>query len=339
MRAAIARRPLDDPTVLLGITGRGAWLLYGLFALTTIVLGINGGPPMQTAWGVIAVIATLVAGAIGVSPAPYPLPLSRTVAIVVLGSYVNVAITWQLTPNVWPGWASWNFGMTALVYIALAMRGRILWSWIGLIAMVASSVVWSAVAGGNPLMGFQLCYLHLAINVAVSLFAIGIRRSVLAIGAFRSVERSRAHELAARHAADAEWAQETAALGAQARPLLQAIADDEVSAEGRIEIRLLEARLRDRLRARRLDDARLTAAVDAARRRGAEVVVLDDVDTRLTVGDELRDAMRWATDLVERGRADQLTVRLFSRQGDILLSVSSDDEREPSLYRLGGTAG
>lgn len=316
-------RPASEPDRLLGFGGRGAWIIFGAFAVTTITLGLNGGFPSESVWGITAIVATLVAGAIGVASGPYPMPFPRVLAIIVLTTYCNAAITVQLTPGVWPGWAAWNFGLTAIVLFCLSLRGRILWSWVGLAAMCAIAITWSQVTMGDPGMGIQLVYMHAAINLAASLFALGLRRTVRRISVLRVVEAERASERGRQEAVDAERAAERTHLQTEVLPMLRRIASG--ATVDPTDARVLEARLRDRIRARRLEGPRLRTAIDAARRRGVDVVVLDD-GGGIPLDDDLMDeAAGWAASVLDGQGAGRVTIRVAVAGDRLVLTITRDD--------------
>jgi hypothetical protein len=315
----------SDADHLLGFGGPGAWAIFAAFAATVLVLALNGGAPSQSPVGIAATVAVLAAGLLGVLPASYPLPLSRTVAIVALTAGCNLAITLQLSPAVWPGWASWNFGMTAITLMTLSLRGRILASWIGLFIMSGIAISWSWVAGGSPRLGFDLVYMHLGINLAITFFALGLRRAVTRITALRAVEAARVSELAAREAAEAERVAELEHLTSYIEPALRRIADGaltDAAEAGRF--RVLEAGLRDRIRARRLNNSVFRTAVDSARARGVDIVLLDDAVAWDIDSFRLDGALTWAAGLLDDTPSGSATVRLAGPDTIALTVVATD---------------
>jgi hypothetical protein len=304
--------------------------MLGAFAITVVILAINGGPPSESPLGIAATVAVLVAAYLGVRPGPYPMPVPRASAIVALTAFCNLAITLQLPADRWPGWSSWNFGITAIALMTLSLRGRIVAGWIGLALMTAIAVGWSWAVGGSPRLGFDLVYTHLGINLAITFFAVGLRRAVVRIAALREVESRRAAELAAREASDMERLAELRRLSDDVVPALRRIAEGRLSEQPEaMGFRLLEARLRDRIRARKLDQPSFRAAVDRARTRGVDVLLLDDVANELDHG-ELGQALEWAASLVDRSKAGSAIVRLAGSVPATLTFVAT----EPAINEL-----
>ncbi|MGA9873640.1 MAG: hypothetical protein WBQ44_21165, partial [Rhodococcus sp. (in: high G+C Gram-positive bacteria)] len=121
-------------------------------------------------------------------------------------------------------------------------------------------------------------------------------------------------------------------LDQQARPLLARIVDGpEISSDERLVCELLEAELRDSLRARGLVDDRLSHAARSARSRGVQVVLLDDRgDDALdpAVRTELAASVADRLDALDTGAA---TARLLPAGRTHLASMLVDDD---STHRI-----
>lgn len=298
--------------------------MFAAFVITVLILAVNGGPASESPLGISAAAAVLLAGFLGVQAGPYPMPLLRVSAIIALTSFCNVAITVQLQADGWPGWGSWNFGITAIVLMTLSLRGRIVAGWIGLAIMTVIAISWSWTVGGSPRLGIDLVYMHLGINLAITFFAVGLRRAVIRIAALREVESRRVAELAAREASDTERLAEMRRLSDDVVPALRRIATGKSTDQREaMAFRVLEASLRDRIRARKLDHPGFRAAVDRARTRGVDVLLLDDVAHEVD-RIELWDALEWAASLVDRSRTGSAIVRLAGSQPTTLTVVSTD---------------
>tara|TARA_B100000519_G_scaffold53611_2_gene44527 strand:+ start:652 stop:1695 length:1044 start_codon:yes stop_codon:yes gene_type:complete len=297
-----------DPARLLDVDRLAAGSIFALFSLTMLAFVVNTGPMSQTPWGLTAAAALIAAAGLVIAPGPDRLTSTRLVAILALTAYCNVAMVWQFTPAEWPGWASWNFGMTALVMIGVAFRGRILWSWAGIALMAAVAISWSTITAGSPVLGVELSYMHVAINVPVTFFAIGMRRSAHAIAQLQEVEHRRAVESAADEARAEERERELARVRAVVAEPLRDIADGTTT-RSPTDLLVLEARLRDRIRGRALEAPRLRASVDAARRRGITVLLLDDAAAPAP-DDWLFEGLAEAAEVLDSQPDGMMTVRL-----------------------------
>ncbi|MGV9860918.1 hypothetical protein ACWDTD_20010 [Gordonia sp. NPDC003425] len=108
-------------------------------------------------------------------------------------------------------------------------------------------------------------------------FAYAVRRDLLAVFGLRKESAHRIGAISADIAAADERARQMRTLDRLAHPLLERITEREsLSHAERMECALLEAHLRDRIRARLMCELGLDDVVDRARRRGVEVVLLDD---------------------------------------------------------------
>lgn len=307
---------------LLQLGGAGAWAVFAAYATAVLVLSLNGGRPSESPAGIVATVAALGAGALGVAKAAYPLPWWRTGAVVGLATLCNLLIVVQLTPNVWPGWAAWNLGITALAMIPLSLRGRIAAGWVGIGAMVAITVTWHTVAGGSPGMGIALVQMHVAVNFLVAIFALGIRSAARRIDLLGATERARVARLAAAESGSGERRAELRRIHAEAGETLARIAAGDVRAAERPELLVLEATLRDRIRARRLDTGRLRAAVREARQRGLEVSLLDDARGMIPES-VLASSLEGAAERLAAMSEGNVTIRLAGEP--LRMSLASSD--------------
>jgi hypothetical protein len=248
------------------------------------------------------------------------MPVSWGVAVLVLMLAGTTAVTWQLDPTSWPGYSSWNLGAVAFICFALALRGRTLLGWIGVLGQTGSTVLWSLVLAGDAWAGFALTYRHLGTYLAGSLLAIGIHETTRRIAEYRDAERRAVADTAALEAGRTERTAELKAVREIAGPSLRRIAaGDPADPAG---FRRIEAQLRDRIRALRLAQPPLSDAIDDARRRGIEVDVLDDFDEGDLDSGELNAALASTADLLARWRGSDgpVTVRLAGDEPAITLA-------------------
>ncbi len=331
-------QPTDALDRILRMGTAGSWILFALFALTHTTLAVfAGGPPMTTAWGWLALAAILAGGAWSVWPGPYPMPGWWAACVVVLIVSGTTAITWQLDPTSWPGYASWNFGAIAFICFALSLRGRTIAGWIGLLAQTASAMLWSLTIAGDAWPGFALSYRHLGTYLAGSLLAIGIHATARRNAEYRDVERRAVADAAALEAGRIERAAELNAVREIAAPALRRIAALQGNGHEE-EFRRTEATLRDRIRAPRLALSPLRESIERARRRGVDVAVFDD-----TAGEELRAEELFAASTQAAAELDAwdpgegaATVRLAGRGPAATLTVTSVNGRS-SAHRVGGS--
>lgn len=123
------------------------------------------------------------------------------------------------------------------------------------------------------------------------------------------------------------------AVRAIAGPALLQIASKRIRG-GADRFRRIEAQLRDRIHARRLTQGPLGAAIDAARRHGVEVDLMDDAGRSEILPEALRPAREHAAALLDAWDASDgaATVRLALRGSNPILSVASREGRSDVLH-------
>jgi hypothetical protein len=265
-------------SVPLHLTGTGARLVLALFIATQVLLTLVNLDEVASPWASILALI-LVSAAAGILtmrvPDPYPMPLVLVIAGVVVTA--TALVTWNMPASGVIGYAGWHWGAITFVLFVLALRRRIGWAWLCYAAMAALTLVWAQEVGRGVTGGLGLVDRHAGLLLVATLFAVGLRRTGRRIAAITRAQLELAQREAASRAVLAEQGAQTTTLDELARPALERIAGpDALTAAESVEFVLLEALLRDRLRAAALLTPAVTEAVRGARSAGVEVVLLDD---------------------------------------------------------------
>ena len=214
-----------------------------------------------------------------------------------------------------PDYRSWVLGAVTFVALGLAFRGRYVEAWLTLLCTAALVIGWSVTMGLGPFVGIGLVVRHFGTLLAGTLISIALARSARSAAAFEAAERQ---ERAATEAARARQVARRAAAQAvldQAEPLLTKLAEGRaMSEQDRLELLVLEGSLRDRIRAADLLQEHLRQAVASARRRGIDVLLLDEAGPAAEEPQRLLAAEWLATEL-EAAHGQRFVGRLVSRDG------------------------
>ncbi|MQY30778.1 hypothetical protein [Nocardia aurantia] len=260
---------------LLGMRGGGAWLFLLMLELTMILYMVRN----LAAASLVAVLAgtavIVVAGAVVLVIPVDPLPLPVTAFVASAAPIATLLTVSNLTSDaahhmMWTTYAS-SYLMSVLV-----LRGRVLSAWLGM-AGVAAVIVAEAVRADMPAGDVVGSVVPIGTLIALSVFALIMRPTQRSLRILREEATIRAAAEATMAAADGERHRQLNRLDRVARPILERIAEGaELTAAEREECRLLEAELRDGLRAPQLVTDELSGAARGARSRGVEVILLDD---------------------------------------------------------------
>jgi hypothetical protein len=260
------------------------------------------------------------------------LTLLRTIRIpVAIGCLLSLVAaatigTWSLPPVAQsPDYRAWSFGAVTFVTLLLAFREHYLEAWLTLLCTAAVAIGWSLDVGLGPLVGVGLVVRHFGTLLAGSLFSFAYARSQRSALAFEAAERQdrvAAEAAAARHAARQVAAREVLE---QAGPLLERLAEGRpLSDEDRRELLVVEGALRDRIRAAGLLRDSLPARVAEARRRGMDVLLLDEAAD--TLGDEERTrAAAWLAERLASAGGRRFVGRLGTREGVPRVTAVTDE--------------
>lgn len=288
--------------LLLGFTSGGV-LQSAVYLLGFAILGFGWllilrapGDPMR----VLAAVATTVSGALAGGLAVIAGDLDDRAVLLALGA------------------------APAVTYALLAVRGRIGIAWIGGV-LGAAMIVGATLLRDADISAVAVVMVPGTFGVLTmaTFFALLIRPRAQQIAGLRRRERRDSEADGTRLVRDTRVAR----LHSQVRPLLEHIASGERLSDEQVDTcRLVEAGLRDRIRAPGLDVAEVADAAWEARARGVRVLLLDDREGPLCDGDSAPlAAMRAAAvdALTAACAGAQVTVRLMPEGRDAIGTIAT----------------
>lgn len=324
-----------DVRDLLGMRTPAARVLLALYAVVCSILAVFGAEDASASWppALAVLVCTLAAYAL-VSVQGDPLPRTVTILLAATGA-VSSALVFSVLPSPPPpGIATWPLGMSTVIFTFMCVRGRTFAAWIGLACMIATTSYWTQATGQGIAPGLSLSVVNAAPVLMSTFFAFTLRPLARSIYVLRAVSLQRSAEQAAAAAVLEERDAQLDRLDALARPLLERIATGEGLGPGERRAGvLLEARLRDGLRAPVLQDRTVVDAAEAARRRGVDVVMLDDHGMDAIPEAEQARIRRAVADELDSVSHGSVTVRVLppGRRALVTILVVGDAVRRIEL--------
>ena len=251
---------------------------------------------------------------------------------VVVIAAVNFLVLPQIITTGWPGYASWCTGAGSDLSRGLLMRGRPVYAWAGSAATTLATAYWVISTGRPLLMIFTYMLGHYFTLVSWHGVAHLSTRATTQIAA---TQRETARLQAQQHAheeADRIMTSRMASVRQRVTPLLTQIADGKAPTPKLCsQAYLLEAELRDEIRAPFFTGTSIVTSAQAARRRGTEVILLDDSGDNTTIDDQVRtNAVNYVTKFLNITQSSRVVIRLNPPRRPTLLTIVTDDTR----YRL-----
>lgn len=305
------------------LTGIGARVVIWVYFATNAMLGLwtldGVRSPIPTILALCVLAAVCVAASLDTGDR---ISRGTTVLILVSGPLMAVLVSWNL---VYGGYTQWYFGAGTVALFYLGLRGRIKLAWLGYAALSATILVWGTTTEIGLTNAIVLVARQAPILIVGTLFATGLRRTGDEIEKVTAAASVGAIAEATATAARRERNQRLAELEGFATELLEKLASGApITDADRVEFAVAEAEVRDSVRARSLRLPEVVTAAREARRRGVEVVLLDDGGAAprdpaalAAVGTALATALDAATD----GR---VTARLLPPGRDALATIVSD---------------
>lgn len=313
---------------LVSLTGVGARVFIWLYFAATAALALWTLPDSTQPVLVLVVLALYAGAVIAVSlDRRDRLGLPAALVLVGVAPLSVVLLLWNLVPG---GYTSWFIGgATAMLFFA-NLRGRIALAWIGCALMVGALMLWAVVMGADVVAILLTATRQSAIVAVGTLTALALQRTGGRIGELAADASVRGTAEAAQLAITEERTERIEELRTSVVPLLQRIADGApISAEDRSAFAVAEADLRDSLRARALRTPRVMAAASTARRRGVDVVLLDDSAGEIT-GAEIAAFETVVVDALTTARDGRVIARLLPPKRALLGTVVVDGSTHTS---------
>ena len=269
------------------------------------------------------------------------MPMSAAWAVAVAVGAANGAQLAVIVSRPSPGWDHWTAGAGTFLACGLVLRGRGRQAWAAMALMLAGTTAWALATGGSLLVVGAYNGGHVLTLAIWSLTAMWSERAYRAIG----FQQRRLRFLRAQRRAEEETGrvlmEARASVARRALPVLREIASGVIDEGIRTRARLLEAELRDEIRAACFTGTAVAEAARRARSRGAEVVLLDDAGPTADGGraeespdgperDRLVEVVAEFLEGVDHGR---VVVRVPPRSRGLLVVATRDGEIALSLRR------
>lgn len=291
---------------------RIAWVSPACFLLLTfctwlLVRRWEGAMPTLAAWAVAAAIG--VAG----------------------GAQLAVIVSRPM-----PGWDHWTAGAGTFLACGLVLRGRGRQAWAAMALMLAGTTAWVLATGGSLLVVGAYNGGHVLTLAVWGLTAMWSERAYREIGfQQRRLQSLRAQRLAEEEA-ERVLAEARASVARRALPVLREIASGVIDEGVRTRARLLEAELRDEIRAACFAGTAVAEAARRARSRGVDVVLLDDDGSSSSGPLEESERARLVgavVEFLEGVECGRVVVRVPPRSRGLLVVATRDGEIALSLRR------
>ncbi len=203
-----------------------------------------------------------------------PWVVAGVIAIIAMG---NLAVLLSLSDPLWPGVEAWTLVLGALLACGFISRGRMGVAWLILGGLAVTTLVWGLGEGipvlkiGSMLLVPALALLFWSLIVWWTTDVVYDLTAEDEAASRITQERLLQEEIRSRVSTSLE------SIARRAVPLINPVAlGCELTTEVRQEARLLEAELRDGIRALSFVGTPILSAASDARRRGVDVVLLDD---------------------------------------------------------------
>ncbi|TSE01459.1 hypothetical protein FOS14_02585 [Skermania sp. ID1734] len=328
---------IHDTRTLLGMHTSAAWAVAALFLIAEGSQAIYSWSDVTHRWPIMLALALTAAAVTAlIAVRGDPLPRTATLGIAFCGP-VSCALVALVIPA--PPTSSgqlWPFPAGTACAVYLCVRGRTPTGWLDQLAMLGVAGIWGARSG----QGISTAVMPQAVNIApvlmATFFAYVIRPAARQIVQLREESTRRVAAESAAEATLAERADQMRRVDAMVRPALTRILQPApLQQQERLECALLEAELRDSLRAPALADRRVADAARAARARGVEVALIDDHGLDGASDDARVKLHRHVVAALDGAATGSVAVRILPPYRELLATVVVNDGIDnPSRFEI-----
>ncbi|MBX3099316.1 MAG: hypothetical protein KF761_07010 [Salinibacterium sp.] len=312
---------------LVSLTGAGARLFIWAFFAATVILAMWTLSDSTIPALVIISLVLYAAVCVAVSrDRGERLSLPVAISATLVGPLSVLLLSWQLIDD---GYTAWYVGAATAILFLVTLRGRIVLAWVGCAILVGALLWWGATTPVGIAAAALMAMRQSAILAVGTLAAVGFLRTSRRIQYLVAEASMRVAAEAAVRAVAEERARRLSELRASIGPLLERIDDGTpLSEDDKAEFAAAEAELRDALRARGLRVRLVIDAARAARRRGVDVVLLDDSSGQ-TPEEDLTEFATIVAQMLDESVDGRVTARLLPLGRPLLGTVVTDG----STYR------
>lgn len=309
----------------------GGMIYFGLWVVVHLTLALTSAG--ANGWDLVCLLLVVPPQWVLVRRRTLGLPWRSAVVLAALTALGGVAGLMSIAGIANPdGYDAWFLGAIAFDLLGLTVVGRFGIAWVTMAVVVASCIAWAAL-GGRPMeLGLAMVVRHIATLAVGTALAASLRRSNAASAAFRAVQRRRRTEEDVATARASARRSAVEQVLEQAGPTLRAIAEGRtLTAEDRRQMLVLEGALRDQIRTPRLNASELRRVIDGARRRGINVLLLDEADQASAASRTA--AARWLAQRLDETREGRFVGRLRDLEGGgVRASAVRDEHSEAAVF-------
>ena len=284
-------------------------ILAILFAAFHASLGLSSIASYENpdlAWVSIFIYAAAVLPTIFAYPG-VPMPTAQGIINLVAAALVPLIINSNLQPDQIDDYSLWYVAAIGFLMGVTAVRQHKFLAWSGFGLMAIELVVW---AGPEALVRSGLTGAFLLVFAGHAL-SVGIASASKSIALFNEKTLALETEKAATSVARIERQALVSKALEGAVPMLKLIQQQNgnLTDDQKLDARLLEAALRDEIRGRGLMNDSIRSSVFEARRRGVEVIVLDEGGLENVVEAELDQILAKVADAISSVGEGRITLR------------------------------
>jgi hypothetical protein len=258
------------------------------------------------------------------------IPVAQAILSVTLALTIPPLAQSQLTAEHFDDYSTWYVLGLATIMSAISIRGYTVLAWIGTFIFTCEVLAWAG--WGNFFASGLLGGIMLVIGTSV--INVGLERASDEAKQYEQLNAETVARSAAMVAAGEQRSKLLKVTLTRAEPMLHVIATGSALTEGqRLEARILEASLRDEIRGGDLMAPSTRGAVEAARRRGVQVSMLDEGGLACLAEAQREPLWLKIAEVIAGIESGRVTVRSpIGERWVVTIAAFSEGENRPQVW-------
>ena len=292
----------------------------------TAVLEIRSGSYITATPVAASLVAYVLAAYLLLNSWPQNImPCWAILLVLIVVATIQLAVLLVIRTSLWPDLASWVTGAANILCCGLLMRNNLKTAWVGETLLVVTTAIWVLLTHRPVAVILTFTMSHI---ITLALWHLVANRCSAANAALTLTQARTAEVLALRQAnatADRVMATAMTSVRHRASPLLTRIATSQsLTTHLRTQARLLEAELRDEIRAPFFTGTPVVHAARHARAHGTEVILLDDRGDQPLPHDTHTQVIEHITQILITDHQHRIVVRMLPAARPHLASILTD---------------
>lgn len=312
--AAETHAPIEQTVIAKAMQNYSVRGLAAWSAFTSVILLLCETQNYTTiVWPIVALVWQICAAVLLIWTWPEAvMPRWARLTVLLTVGFSNLLVLFPISVSEYPGYAAWSLGNGWLLSFGLLIRHGNAYAWSAMALLGIGTWGWTLASHQTQIIALTLMAGQVVSLMLISLVVAWFKYLTLSITQTQQNLRYLESQKITLRETTRQLEERLSRVAQKAQPILEQLAKARsLSPEIQLSARLLEGELRDEIRAPGLNSRNLLLAVTNARRRGVEVVLLNDRVSAPLSDSALSRVENHAIEILKQTTSGRVVIRLL----------------------------